>query len=135
MNIPIKRFFCKICEKTTSFIPVFLLPKKRYSAAIINESFKLYCAGQSISNITKTLNLCEESTLKRWLYPVNKSMRLIKQKGYALMRKFLHQVKETQVKLRSRLALYAFLESLSLMMENLGFLKRVPYHYALVLQE
>lgn len=83
----IKRFFCKVCKKTLSFIPTFLIPFKRYLSITINTAFKKFCTGEKLSNICDSLSLDEDSIVKKWCYPILKNSELILKSTV----KFIHQ--------------------------------------------
>lgn len=102
---------------------------------MVNESFRLWSEGKSISWICKVFNLPEESTLKRWFYPVREKIKQIKEKGYEFLRRIFYHVREDEKGAGSISEIYSFLENLSFMMENMGHIRRVPYHYALVLKK
>lgn len=144
IDIPIKRSYCKRCKKTLSFLPPFLLPLKKYGSEIINESFKRCCEGEKIPIICKELSLPEESTLKRWLIPIKKNAKKIKEGVYMFLSQKVHHLREEIIfqseenqknrgKSEILLNLYKLLDKLSSILEGLGQIKRSPYHYALLL--
>lgn len=143
VEVLIKRYFCKVCQKTLSFLPPFLLPFKRYMAKVINESFKKWAQGEKIPRLCGQFQIYEESTLEKWFYPVEKNMRYIKEKGYKyLCQKVFHLKQGELFKEKENLKgvgkrgkvweLFVFLKNLSSILESLGFIKRTPYHYALI---
>lgn len=140
-DIPIKRSYCKTCAKTLSFLPPFLLPRKRYTAETIDGSFKEWCFGKKLSQLCQNFHICEESTLKRWFYPIKKKVKQIKEKAYKFLSRKVYHLREKEMLLtkeefkkgKELSNLYIFLDNISSTLQGLGHIKRPPYHYALVL--
>lgn len=67
-SLRVKRFKCKSCGVTISYLPSFLVPHKQYMASVIEEHFILifYCGLSVIHSYKRHLNACKK-TLRIWL--------------------------------------------------------------------
>lgn len=140
-GVHIKRFYCKTCKKTLSFLPPFLLPYKRYTASVVEESFEMWIRGEKESKICNYFGIKDERTLRRWFnFVKGKANSIIQKAKNFLSRKFFHISESELFKSRNNFEikkkgiskLFILLSNLSTLFRKRELMTRVPYYYILV---